>query len=112
MTAYSIFSTLAAIALIFLLIHSIWNTTPEKRRAFVIPGLIQLFAASLALVRGRILPYFIPHEIVTILCYFFALYLTFTSAISIAAVGKPHRKKLASLWIITAVAFWILAIFA
>lgn len=46
MTAYSIFSTLAAIALIFLLIHSIWNTAPEKRRAFVIPGLIQLFCGK------------------------------------------------------------------
>ena len=110
MTAYSIFGIFAAIALIFLLIHSIWNTAPEKRKAFVVPGLIQLFAASLALVRGNILPYFIPHEIVTILCYFFALYLTFTSAISIAAVGKPNRKKLASLWILTAIAFWVLAI--
>jgi len=110
MTAYPIFGIFAAIALIFLLIHSIWNAAPEKRKAFVVPGLIQLFAASLALVRGNILPYFIPHEIVTILCYFFALYLTFTSAISIAAVGKPHRKKLASLWILTAIAFWVLAI--
>ena len=108
----SIFAIFATVALLFLLGYSILNANPEKRKAFLIPGLIQLFAAYIALCRGDVLPEFIPREIVTIFSYFFALYLTFTSAITASAVGKHHRKRLAGIWILTAVAFWILAIFA
>ena len=112
MTILMIFAIFAAVALVFLLIFFIRNASPENRKAFALPGLIQLFAASIALVRGNVLPDYLPHEIVTILCYFFALYLTFTSAISIASSGKRHGKVLASIWILAAIAFWVLAVFA
>jgi len=111
MTILPIFAIIAAITLILLWIFSFKSADPEKRRAYVLPGLIQFFAAGIALFRGGVLPSWIPSEIVTLCCYFFALYLTFTSAISMAAVDKPHRKKWASLWILAAIAFWILAFF-
>ena len=109
MTIYPFFACTAAVALIFLWIFSFKNASPEKRKAYLLPGLIQAFAACVALIRGNVLPGFIPQEIVTIFCYFFTLYLTFTTAISMGKIGK--KKFLVAVWALTAIAFWILAIF-
>ena len=106
MILFPICAILACASLATLFVTSVLKASPEKRKLYVLPGAVQLFAISIALVRGGIFPGFLPGEIVTIFCYFFSLYITFSAAISLSA---PNRK-ISALWIISAVAFWILAI--
>ncbi len=106
MTLFSILSVTAAISLVSLFFLTFSKVPKERRKLYLFPGIFQLFAISVALVRGEVLPRFLPAEIVTIFCYFFSLYLTYSTAISVAT----SRKRNSALWGIAAVAFWILAI--
>lgn len=106
MTLFSILAVILAASLALLFFASFVKVPGEKRRLYLFPGIFQLFAISVAFVRGGILPKFLPTEIVTIFCYFFSLYLTYSTALSLAT----PKKKISALWGIAAVSFWILAI--
>lgn len=106
MTLFSILAVIVASSLALLFLASFAKVPKEKRKLYLFPGVFQLFAISVALVRGGILPKFLPAEIVTVFCYFFSLYLTYSTALSLAT----SRKKISALWGIAAVSFWILAI--
>lgn len=99
----------SAAVLLFLLFDAIRNARPEMRKALVIPGLLQIFAAAVLLARGRILPGFLPPEIITLLCYFFSLYLTFTAAKELFSGNRRISKSI--LWSVSAATAWVLSLF-
>lgn len=106
MTFLSIFAALGTASLVLLFLRNLAKASPERRKLYFVPGIFQLFAVSIALVRGGVFPEFLPAEIITIFCYFFSLYLTYSTAISLATSGK----KVSAIWSLAAVSFWILAI--
>lgn len=100
-------AVLASASLAALFIRAVSKAVPEKRKLHIVPGAVQIFAVSIALARGGVLPQFLPGEIITIFSYFFSLYITFSAAISFSA----SSRKTSALWTVSATAFWILAIF-
>lgn len=106
MTFLPVFAILVAATLVLLFVHGFAKASPERRKLYFVPGIFQLFAVSIALVRGGVFPEFLPAEIITIFSYFFSLYLTYSTAVSFAT----SDKKKSAIWSLAAVSFWILAI--
>lgn len=98
----------SAAVLLFLLFDAVRSARPEMRKAFVIPGSLQIFAAAIFLARGRILPEFLPPEILSPLCYFFSLYLTFTAAKELFSGNRRFSKRI--LWSVSAITAWTLSL--
>ncbi len=101
-----VFASLVAASLALLFSLNIAKASPERRKLYLVPGIVQLFAISIALARGGILSGFLPAEIITIFSYFFSLYLTYSAAVSLAT----SDKKISALWSLSAISFWVLAI--
>ncbi len=106
MILFSILAVILAASLATLFFVNFAKVPKERRKLYLFPGIFQLFAISVALVRGNVLPEFLPAEIVTVFCYFFSLYLTYSTALSFST----SPKRISTLWGIAAIAFWILAI--
>lgn len=110
MIALPILSTVAALAIAIELVLIWKEIKPEMRKALVLPSLFQIFAIYVVLVQGGCSPRWIPEGIQSGICYFFSIYLTFTSIVTFCAVGKKHRFRNAILWSIASLCFWILSI--
>ena len=105
------FLAIAATVILAIEIFATWKPSPvEIRKALALPTFLQIFALTIAWMRSGILPAIIPHEIITILIYFFSVYLTFTAIIAICAVEKKHRKLFAILWTFAAICFWLISL--
>ena len=106
MTFLPVFAIFVTASLVLLFSLNLAKVPPERRKLYFVPGLFLLFAVAVALARSGILPEFLPEEIIAIFSYFFSLYLTYSTAVSLAT----SKRKISALWGFAAVSFWVLAI--
>ncbi|MCK9181338.1 MAG: hypothetical protein M0P13_00460 [Fibrobacteraceae bacterium] len=112
MLIYQVLAIIASIALIVEMALAIRFAPKEIRKAYLLPTILQLFSIFILIEQAKLIPYIIPHEIITGFSYFFSLYLTYTAVIAITGVGKKHRILFSVLWSTAAVIFWITSFFA
>lgn len=81
----------------------------EIRRAFLVPIIMQLFALFILLSAGGVIPETIPFGITRVVCFFYALYLTFYSAVTLFSTCHRERTVMGSLAVVATICYWITA---
>lgn len=81
----------------------------EVRKAFIVPICMQSLAMYILLSASGIAPMAIPFEITRILCFFFALYLTFYTATVLFSTSRKERCVMGFFAIVATISFWATA---
>ena len=81
----------------------------EVRKAFVMPIIMQFIALTVLLTAGTVIPCFLPVEILRILAFFFALYMTFYTATVLFSTSYKERTRMGAFAIVTTIGYWITA---
>lgn len=84
---------------------------PGKERIIcTISVIIQTFAILILLQGGRVLRFGFSEKITNLLCYFFAVYLSFNVFINLLSRSKKEKLFMTPLSLVIAICFWLTAL--